>query len=171
MASVFALEVAEDLLDHHRIFDAGDDLDVATAAVVGLDVDIEHASSAAPKSWRHGVRRVWGRPSHPPCWPCYPCRAWPALPANDARCWGASAVVGHHDRRSLRPGLSPLANVHPSKGCSQQNLVDTGGAGLFLLLRDGLGKKKAIIAQKCRVNRGQSNLAIPPRQISKDLTP
>ena len=42
-----------------------------------------------------------------------------------------SAVVGHHDRRSLRPGLSPWANAHPSKGCSQQNLTDTGGGGLF----------------------------------------
>ncbi len=42
-----------------------------------------------------------------------------------------SAVLGHHDRRSLQPGLSPWANAHPSKGCSQQDLVDTGGGGLF----------------------------------------
>ena len=42
-----------------------------------------------------------------------------------------SAMVGHHDRRSLRPGLSPWAAAHPSQGCSQQNLVDTGGSGRF----------------------------------------
>ena len=42
-----------------------------------------------------------------------------------------SAMVGHSDRRSLQPGLSPWASAHPSRGCSQQNLVDTGGAGRF----------------------------------------
>jgi hypothetical protein len=42
-----------------------------------------------------------------------------------------SAMVGHHDRRSLQPGLSPWNAAHPSRGCSQENLVGTGGAGLF----------------------------------------
>ena len=42
-----------------------------------------------------------------------------------------SAMLGHHDRRSLQPGLSPWANAHPSQGCSQENLVATGGAGLL----------------------------------------
>ncbi len=42
-----------------------------------------------------------------------------------------SAMVGHHDRRSLQPGLSPWAAAHPSQGCSQQNLVNTGGSGLI----------------------------------------
>lgn len=42
-----------------------------------------------------------------------------------------SAMVGHHDRRSLQPGLSPWNAAHPSRGCSQENLVATGGAGLF----------------------------------------
>jgi len=42
-----------------------------------------------------------------------------------------SAQVGHHDRRSLRPGFSPWGAAHPSKGCSQADLVGTGGAGLF----------------------------------------
>lgn len=40
-----------------------------------------------------------------------------------------SAMLGHHDRRSLQPGLSPWAAAHPSQGCSQQSLVNTGGAG------------------------------------------
>lgn len=40
-----------------------------------------------------------------------------------------SAMLGHHDRRSLQPGVSPWNAAHPSRGCSQQNLVDTGGAG------------------------------------------
>jgi hypothetical protein len=42
-----------------------------------------------------------------------------------------SAMVGHHDRRSLRPGVSPWNSAHPSRGCSQENLVATGGAGLL----------------------------------------
>ena len=40
---VFALEVSEDLLDHRRFFDAGDDLDVTAAVLAGLDVDVENA--------------------------------------------------------------------------------------------------------------------------------
>ncbi|MFT4584370.1 MAG: hypothetical protein ACI915_001900 [Gammaproteobacteria bacterium] len=39
---VFALKVPEDLLNHHRIFDARDDLDVATAVLAGLDVDVTY---------------------------------------------------------------------------------------------------------------------------------
>jgi hypothetical protein len=42
-----------------------------------------------------------------------------------------SAMLGHHDRRSLQPGLSPWSAAHPSQGCSQQGLVNTGGAGRF----------------------------------------
>ena len=40
-----------------------------------------------------------------------------------------SAQVGHHDRTG-GPNTSWNA-VHPSKGCSQENLVATGGAGLI----------------------------------------
>jgi hypothetical protein len=40
-----------------------------------------------------------------------------------------SAQLGHHDRTG-GPGTSWNA-IHPSRGCSQQNLVSTGGAGLF----------------------------------------
>ena len=38
------------------------------------------------------------------------------------------AQVGHHDRNG--GGIS-WNSVHPSRGCSQPNLVATGGAGLF----------------------------------------
>jgi len=34
---VFAVQVGEDLLEHDRIFDAGDDLDVAAAGLAGLE--------------------------------------------------------------------------------------------------------------------------------------
>jgi hypothetical protein len=40
-----------------------------------------------------------------------------------------SAMLGHSDRRSLQPGLSPWAEAHASRGCSQEQLVSTGGAG------------------------------------------
>ena len=41
MGSVFAVQVGEDLLDHHRIFDAGKDLDLATAAALA-DLDVAY---------------------------------------------------------------------------------------------------------------------------------
>jgi hypothetical protein len=41
------------------------------------------------------------------------------------------AIVGHHDRfRRTTPG-SPWNNAHQSRGCSQENLIATGGDGLF----------------------------------------
>jgi len=42
-----------------------------------------------------------------------------------------SAMVGHHDRISRTTPGSPWNEVHASAGCSQENLVQTGGAGLF----------------------------------------
>ncbi len=42
-----------------------------------------------------------------------------------------SAMVGHGDRLTLQPVKSPWGTAHPSAGCSQQALVDTGGAGRF----------------------------------------
>lgn len=42
-----------------------------------------------------------------------------------------SAMLGHSDRyRFTTPG-SPWNTAHPSRGCSQENLEATGGAGLF----------------------------------------
>ncbi|MBF9036736.1 hypothetical protein HKCCE2091_21080 [Rhodobacterales bacterium HKCCE2091] len=46
-----------------------------------------------------------------------------------------SAMLGHSDRRSLTPGLSPWNAAHPSRGCSQENLVMTGGSGRFYCFR------------------------------------
>lgn len=40
-----------------------------------------------------------------------------------------SAQVGHHDR--MGGGAMSWNSIHASKGCSQENLVATGGAGLF----------------------------------------
>jgi hypothetical protein len=41
-----------------------------------------------------------------------------------------NAMVGHHDRLTFGKPGSPWNSAHPSKGCSQENLVATGGAGL-----------------------------------------
>jgi hypothetical protein len=40
-----------------------------------------------------------------------------------------SAQVGHHDRTG--GGTTSWNSAHPSRGCGQQNLVSTGGAGLL----------------------------------------
>jgi len=40
-----------------------------------------------------------------------------------------SAQVGHHDRHG--GGNTSWNSAHPSRGCSQQNLVSTGGAGFL----------------------------------------
>jgi hypothetical protein len=42
-----------------------------------------------------------------------------------------SAQVGHHDRQGGGANPTSWNNAHASKGCSQANLVATGGAGLF----------------------------------------
>jgi len=61
-----------------------------------------------------------------------------ALPAGeDLTCgnWTSSgagrAQVGHHDRQGAGAGVNPWNSVHPSRGCSQDDLRVTGGAGLF----------------------------------------
>ena len=58
-------------------------------------------------------------------------------PGEDRTCsnWTSSgegsAMVGHHDRfRFTTPG-SPWNTAHPSRDCSQEGLVGTGGNGLF----------------------------------------
>ncbi|MSQ71774.1 MAG: lectin [Betaproteobacteria bacterium] len=64
-------------------------------------------------------------------------RAFPA--GQDTTCgnWTKSgdgvAQVGHHDRQGLREDVVAKSwnQSHPSRGCSQANLVSTGGAGLF----------------------------------------
>jgi hypothetical protein len=42
-----------------------------------------------------------------------------------------SAMLGHHDRLARGTPGSPWNSAHPSKGCSADNLVATGGAGLL----------------------------------------
>lgn len=42
----------------------------------------------------------------------------------------STAMLGHHDRLTFGKPGSPWNSAHPSKGCSQDNLVATGGAGL-----------------------------------------
>jgi hypothetical protein len=44
-----------------------------------------------------------------------------------------AAQVGHHDRRGLddSPQAQSWNSSHPSRGCSQENLRSSGGAGLF----------------------------------------
>jgi hypothetical protein len=42
-----------------------------------------------------------------------------------------SAMVGHHDLIGNPQGINFWNFSHPSRGCSQENLVDTGGDGLF----------------------------------------
>jgi hypothetical protein len=54
------------------------------------------------------------------------CRNWSYSGAE------GSAMLGHHDRMGT-PGPAPTSwnASHASRGCSQQGLVSTGGAGLF----------------------------------------
>lgn len=44
-----------------------------------------------------------------------------------------AAMTGHHDRIGLRDDAAARSwnTSHPSRGCSQENLAGTGGAGLF----------------------------------------
>jgi hypothetical protein len=42
-----------------------------------------------------------------------------------------SAQLGHHDRQGGGTNPTSWNSAHASKGCSQANLVGTGGAGLF----------------------------------------
>ncbi len=52
------------------------------------------------------------------------CSAWTS--SADGK---GSATVGHHDRHG--GGNVSWNAAHESRGCSQKNLVGTGGAGMF----------------------------------------
>lgn len=60
-------------------------------------------------------------------------RAWPAGEDRTCRNWTSSgegsATVGHHDRSG--GGNTSWNQAHNSRGCSQENLVSTGGDGLL----------------------------------------
>jgi len=57
--------------------------------------------------------------------------------SGDATCnnWtsagGGSARLGHHDKQGGGDSPNSWNSAHASSGCSQSNLVSTGGAGLF----------------------------------------
>jgi hypothetical protein len=53
------------------------------------------------------------------------CQNWTSAGSAD------TAMLGHHDRLTFGKPGSPWNSAHPSKGCSQENLVATGGAGLI----------------------------------------
>lgn len=64
-----------------------------------------------------------------------------AFPAGEDRTCGnwtsssdGSAMVGHHDRTGRGDGVNSWNSEHPSRGCGQEDLVATGGAGLFYCL-------------------------------------
>ena len=42
-----------------------------------------------------------------------------------------AASVGHHDRQGGGTNPTSWNNAHPSRGCSQENLKASGGAGMF----------------------------------------
>jgi hypothetical protein len=52
---------------------------------------------------------------------------------NWTRSGEGAAIVGHHDRQGLRPDEPSMSwnSSHPSRGCSQENLRASGGAGYF----------------------------------------
>lgn len=52
------------------------------------------------------------------------CRNWTSSAAG-------SAWVGHHDRQGGGVNPTSWGSAHPSRGCSQENLRGSGGAGLF----------------------------------------
>jgi len=54
------------------------------------------------------------------------CSNW----TSNANAVGA-ALVGHHDRQGGGANPTSWNSAHPSRGCSQQNLVGTGGNGYF----------------------------------------
>ena len=60
-------------------------------------------------------------------------RAFPGADDHTCQNWTSSgagtAQLGHHDRTG--GGNTSWNSTHPSRGCSQENLVSTGGAGLF----------------------------------------
>lgn len=66
-------------------------------------------------------------------------RAFPGSADTTCSNWSSSsagtgsAQVGHHDRAGLDTRASMLSwnHAHPSRGCSQANLVSTGGNGFF----------------------------------------
>ncbi|MCA0202164.1 MAG: hypothetical protein LCH56_15255, partial [Proteobacteria bacterium] len=53
------------------------------------------------------------------------CKNWTSSAAD------GSANLGHHDRQGGGADGTSWNGAHASRGCGQENLVATGGAGLF----------------------------------------
>ena len=53
------------------------------------------------------------------------CQNWTSSAADQ------TGMLGHHDRLTFGKPGSPWNSAHASKGCSQENMVATGGAGLI----------------------------------------
>jgi hypothetical protein len=62
-------------------------------------------------------------------------------PAGQAATPGPSVMLGHHDR--LGGANASWNSVHASRGCSQPNLISTGGAGLLYCFAPGAGTPAA----------------------------
>jgi hypothetical protein len=64
-------------------------------------------------------------------------------PGEDMTCgnWTSSgegaAMVGHHDLIGNPQGINYWNHSHPTRGCSQENLASTGGAGLLYCFAGG----------------------------------
>lgn len=43
----------------------------------------------------------------------------------------STAMLGHADRLGRNPGVNSWVAVHPSQGCAMENLIPTGGAGMY----------------------------------------
>lgn len=77
-------------------------------------------------------------------------------PKGDANCsnWtssgAGSAIVGHHDRWGLRDDEPARSwnSSHPSRGCSQDNLRASGGAGLVYCFAAGSTRMAAASPKK-----------------------
>lgn len=61
--------------------------------------------------------------------------AFPGIPDKTCSNWtssgAGSAQVGHHDRQGGGENPTSWGSAHASRGCSQANLIATGGDGLF----------------------------------------
>jgi hypothetical protein len=85
---VCLFEVGEDLLDRHRVLDAGDDPDRPAAGPAGLDVDAEYPFQALRLSLIEARRSTGVGSSVPPSRdPGSPGPVWPVSPAPGTGCW------------------------------------------------------------------------------------
>ena len=64
-----------------------------------------------------------------------------------------SAQVGHHDRTGGGPNPTSWNSAHSSRGCSQSDLVGTGGNGLFYCFAGGLTAPAQLQRQGATENR------------------